>query len=137
MNNYFIITWTDIDLENGAEELIASLLKIYSSFTEKELVIQAKKLIPMDDQNFAQRNNLYISNELLPMSPGEVIVFKEQSINYHKLLVAVVSILDLITEETERVKFIMGVGRYLEVFDKNIFGKFKSDIAEDVYYSYK
>ncbi|MGJ9386111.1 hypothetical protein [Salipaludibacillus sp. CF4.18] len=112
--------------------MILDFYKFYRSYSELELIDQLKKLVPNDKQNLPQRYAIYILDQTLPMSSGEVVVFREKTISYQKLLVAVVTVIDLLTEEINRTKFIFKVAKYLKHFDQDIFARFKKDIAEKI-----
>ena len=132
-----VITFTDIHNENDPEELFSIFKRNCEGLTESQLIEFAKELISQKSEHWPQRHGIYLTDKDVLLHEGEIVIFREEFLDYHKMLVALVSMIYFMDEEMKRRKFIIDLAHHINAKDKEIASRFSKDIAESVYYEFK
>ncbi|MGE8079234.1 hypothetical protein [Peribacillus loiseleuriae] len=134
-NKKFYLIWEDIMYEHGGEETIEDLRKEYSNYSNEELISLLKALINFETEDKPFRFHTFITNSYIPKE-NETVVYCDEEIDYHNLLVSLLVLSFLINIE-DRPSLIVKSAQTLYNFDREITDQIRVDIAEEVYREYR
>lgn len=134
-NKKFYLIWEDIMNEHGGEETVETLRQEYSNYSSDELISLLKSLINAEMENKPFRFKTFISNSYIPKE-NETVVYCEEEIDYHDLLVSLTVLAFLINME-DRPLLIVKSAQTIYDFDREIAEQIRVDIAEEVYREYR
>lgn len=126
--------WEDILMEHGGEETVNYYKNKYANYNIENLLELAFLSLELETENHPCRHQIIIGDYL--DKDEYTAVYESNVIEYQELLVALITLLQLINIE-HRPKLIIDLAQALQKMDREVSDQFAKDLAEKVYRQYR